>query len=86
MSASQLKVGCFMEGLPILHPAALCVLSVVATAIACTATLITSATALAIASQTNTCSLAILLIIFHVCLNETLLLTPCNESHILPKR
>ena len=44
MSASQLNIGCFMAGLPILGPAALCGLSAVATAIACIATLVASAT------------------------------------------
>ena len=48
MYASQLKVGCFMAGLPIFGPAALCGLSVAATSIACIATLVASATALAI--------------------------------------
>ena len=84
-SASQLKVHCLMAGLPILGPALFCDLSVVATAIACIASLNASATALAIALLTIACSLAILFLIFYVCINETLLLTPCNESCIMPK-
>ena len=74
-----------MTGLPILGPAAFCGLSVVATAIACIATLVASATTLAIASLTITCSLALYFLFFYVCFNETLLLTPCNMSNIVPK-
>ena len=55
-------------------------LSTAAAVIACTAALAASATALDIASLTITCSLAILNLILYVCLIETLLLTPCNES------
>ena len=57
-SISQMKLGCFMAGLPNLGPATLCDLSAMAAAIACIAALVTSATALAIASFTITCSLA----------------------------
>ena len=73
-SASQLKLGCFLAGLPILGPTMLFDLYAVATAIACIAALVTSATALAIASFPIDCSLAIVnfdLFIVYVCLNET---------------
>ena len=63
-SASQLKVGCFMAGLPILGPAVLCGFSVEATTIACIGALVASAITLAIASLSIACSLAFLLFYF----------------------
>ena len=69
-----------MFGLPVLGPAVLCDLFAAATAMACIAILVASATALAIVSLATTCTLAIFNFIFYVFLNETLLLTPSNES------
>ena len=60
-SASQLKLGCFMAGLPILGHTMLCGLSDVAAAIACIAAFVDSTTALAIALFAIACSLAIAL-------------------------
>ena len=57
-SASQLNVGCFKAGLPILGPPVLCGHLATASAMAWMATLIASATALATASL-MICSVAI---------------------------
>ena len=75
-SAFQLKLGCFIAGLPILGPTVLYGLSVVAEAIACIVTQVTSATAFANASLVIACSFAIFLFAFfqyfaYVCLYET---------------
>ena len=58
-SASQLKVGCFILGLPSLGPT-FCVLSVLVTAIACIAVHVASAIPCANASLAFVCSLAIM--------------------------
>ena len=68
-SASQLKLGCFIAGPPILGPTTICGLSAVDAAIACIAAFVTSATAFAIVSLAITCSLAFFFyILFYFCL------------------
>ena len=62
-SASKLKLGCFIAGLPILCPTVHCGLSVVAATIACIVALVASATAFAIASLAIACSFAIFLFV-----------------------
>ena len=69
-SIPQLNVGCFMAGPPILCHAALCGLFVAVAVMAWIATLIGSATALAMVSFIVPCLLAILFFIC-VCLSDT---------------
>ena len=78
-SISQLNVGCFMAGLPILGPAILCGLSAVVAIMAWIATLVASATALATFSFIMICLLALIFYLY-VCITEAFLLhTPCNK-------
>ena len=59
LSASVLKLCCFIADQPILGPTTFCGLFAVAAAIACIATLVTCATAFAIATLVIACLFAI---------------------------
>ena len=83
-SVSQLKVHCFIKG-PHSHGPTFCVLYAPATAMACIAALVASATVCAIASlafeHLPLCVCVLFLLMFAYV--RLLLLTPCSLSHLI---